>query len=353
MFHFTQSGPVAKVLNFPGDNQSMTLSFEKLESGKFTKAVTTAVVGVVILLFGLNFAIPFLIDVPEIQLWVLKGIKVAAFTLAALIALYVFPLIQHIKNVKNGASLFPVPHQKQRYQPWPAHSHPVARKAKWGPVEQDYEVHGKKTRLAIKSEGVARQKPSRIRTLFLMFLLVTGVLLALFPIVVGSLVYEITPPEVEALQQLASEMRVLFFPVSLILLGFALFCFCSRTRLAVFDKSGISSITSSRCLGLLDKVLKPEAITFDASDVSGLQIAHHRSKSIKVNDRRIDQYELILVFSDSTRHLLTKSHRQQAILSDAIKLAKFLGVNVWDRSTHYQPDLPSIVSPVDAVIQPL
>ncbi len=331
----------------------MALSFEKLDSGKYTKAVTNAVFGVAILLFVLNFAIPFLVDLPAIQLWVLKGVKVAAFALAALVALYVFPLIQHIKNVRNGAPLFPRPPRKHRYQPWPAHSHPVARKAKWGPVEQDYEVHGKKTRLSIDSNDVARQKPSRMRIVFLVILLLTGLLLGLFPIVVGSLVYEVTPPNIEALQRLASEMRVLFYPVSLLILAFALFCFCSPTRLAVFDKSGTSCITTSRCLGLLDKILKPEPVTFKATDVSGLQIAHHRSKSIKINDRRIDQYELIMVFSDSSRLLLAKGHRQQAILNDAIELAKFLGVNVWDRSTHYQPDLPSIVSPMDPVIQPL
>lgn len=331
----------------------MAVSFEKLSPTKFPKAITTALCAVAIILFVSSFLMPFLVDLPDVQLWLLKGMKVAAGVLLVLILLHIFPLIQHIKNVKNGAPLFPVAQTKHRYRPWPAHSHPVARKTRWGPVEQEYEVYGKKTRLLVNSKNIASQKPKRLRVGFIVFLLVAGVSLLLFPIIAGSLVYEITPPEIEALQTFATEFRILFWLVSIVFIGAALLYFCSPVRLAVFDKSGSSYITVSRFLGLLDRFLTPQRVTFKATDVAGLQIAYHRSKSLKQNDRYIDQYELIVVLSDGVRHLLTKGSRQSAILVDAVDLAKFLGVNVWDRSTHYHPDLPSIVSPIDPVIQPL
>ncbi len=327
---------------------------EKLQSSRFTKSINTAFIVVLIVLFILNFSLPFLVDLPAIQVWVLKGVKLVAVVLLVLAILHLFPLFKHINNVKNGAPLFPVSQSIKRYRPWPAHSHPIARKAGWGPVEQKNEVYGKKTRLVIVSKMLLKQKPGILRIVMVVFMFLTGVSLGLFPIVTASLVYEITPPEIAALQRVASEMQMLFFSISIILLAAAMISFCSQIRLAAFDRSGGKChITTSRCFGLLDRFLKPERIVFNAVDVAGLQIAHHVTKNLKRNKRRIDQYELIVVLSDTSRHMLTKGSRHKNILNDAIKLAKFMGVPVWDRSNNYQADLPSIVSPVDPVVQSL
>jgi len=327
---------------------------ESIKSQQFRKSISTAFGAVLVFLFSANFALPFVHDQLEIQVWLLKFIKVGVVVLVFFGLLHVFPLLQHLKNVKNGASLFPSSAKNYRYQPWPAHSHPVARNAGWGPVAQDYEVYSKKTRIVLATEIKAIQKTTRLRIGFTMFGALLVAALALFPIVMNSIVYEITPPQVEALQKFAYMTWPLFAFWFLVALTTWLVSLMSRIPLAELDKkNNIGYLKFSRCFGLLDKFLEPDTTYFRVSDVAGLQLAHHRAKSLKRSKRRIDQYELILVLSDGKRHLLTKGSRHNSVLKDAIKIAKFIGVDVWDRSSYYRPDNPTIVSPIDPVIKSL
>ncbi len=332
----------------------MASILEILSSSQALKRYTTGLIAVAMFLFCAYFAIPFLVDLPDIQIRVLQAIKLAAGLMVILGALHIFPLIQHLKNVKAGISpLFPR-QKSESYQPWPAHSNPVANRAGWGPIETDYEVGSKKTRLHVDSKYDARQTASRTRIGFTFFYLLIGLALAAFPIVMNALVYEITPPEIESLQKLADQTWPLFALCSIAAFITTSVMFLSRMPLAEFDIArDTGSVRFTRCFGFLDKFLKPERQSFRVSEVAGFQLAYHRSKTFRRNNRRVCQYELILVLNDSSRHLLTKGSRHRAVLKDAITIAKFLGVHVWDRSGYYQPNDPEFMSQTDPVLQPL
>lgn len=320
----------------------------------FPKTITRALCVVVMFLFLAFIASLFLNNQPALQSWLLRASRYGFFVLIALAALHLIPLFAHLKNVKNGAPLIPKTLQNSPNRAWPKHSHPVARAVSWEPVEKDHIVSGKKTRWVMKSSDLAMQKISRSSIVFICILLVMGVLLASIPVILGMLVYEVTPPNIVALKKLVADLAVNFYCLSGLFVIASIYLLLRPIRLVTINKSSdIAYIRVSRCFGALDKLLKPELVVFKPKAAAGLQLVRHVEAAHHDHDMSKEQFELIMVLSDGTRFLLSKSSRYSALLKEAIKLAKFLGVDVWDRSSLYRPELASIASPLDPVIKAL
>lgn len=288
--------------------------------------------------------------------WLTRFLAWCPWLFAAALGLQLPALIAYVQAVRNGAPLFTV--EKQVYQPWPAHSHPVARKTAWGAKDPDNDVAGRRTRLKIIDKHTARQSVAPVYKSVLVIWLLVGTTLALFPFLVQKLVFEVPPVEIVALRRLIDEIGFLLAIPGALIAFYAIVVAARKIPLARFDKSAeIAALKHSRFLGYLDWILKPSEEAIATSQIAGLQLISYRSKNYRTdssnNTRITTQYELNIVLSDGKRYLLAKQHTHKSLQQDAIRLAKFLHVPVWDRCGYYQPDDPDIVDPHDPVLQPL
>jgi len=260
---------------------------------------------------------------------------------------------QYFLSVRNGAPIFSKP-SSGKYYPWPAHSHPAARRAAWDALAAEADVHGRRTRIVVHNNVRAEQKVLLLRICFIAFLLIIACALLLAPLTTRLLVYEVTPPHIEAIRHHAYMAWPLLVFWGLIALVFTLSSASVRIRTAEFDKlQRVIKLSSSRFFGLLNKFVKPFEETVRGADVAGLQLISYRSKTLRRNKRLVTQYELNMVLHNGSRHHLTKHSGHASVQKDAIRLARFLNVPVWDRSGNYYPDARAIMQPPDPIIQSL
>jgi len=304
---------------------------------------------------------------PRVDAFVSTYMQLAPWILGICVVLWLPSVIKYIIAVKNGAPLF-TPPSRPIYKPWPAHSHPVARKTAWGGLDPDNDVTRRRTRFKVCNKNLAKQSVIGKRIVSLVILFLTGAALIAFPFAAQAIVYEVPPPNIVAMQKVARELSLLFIIPGTLMVISGLFMLASKIPMATINKTdGMIRIRHSRFLGLLDIVIKPKVEELAISEVGGVQLISYRSKNKYGGGNRgggssITQFELNLVCSNGQRRLLIKQPRSvsflgkishQTLLNDAIALAKFLKIPVWDRCGYYQPDSPGILNPIDPVIQPL
>lgn len=314
------------------------------------------------LLFGFGTGFLPLFESTIFHVWLLKLFAVLPWVLLSGLLLHIPFLIERVARVKAGGAWFDAS-PRSNYQPWPAHSNPVARRTAWGGLDPDNDVMCRDTSIRVVGEKRAVQRASTSRLVRAMICLVIGLGIAAVPMVVDSLVYEVPPPEVVALKNFTSDLFFLFYAVALVLLVPWIVILLSQLPIAFFNKQNNSiKLGNRRFFGLLSwpKRGGDDEEHLKLNELSGLQIISYRTKksygssgSSSGKGSRHLQYELNLVFSDGRRRLLAKQHVHKPLQKDALRLAHFLNIPVWDRSQYYNPDNPLIISPWDPLLQPL
>jgi len=303
---------------------------------------------------------------PGIENVLTEYINALPYLIVLGLALLIPAVVKYVIAVKNGAPLFSNP--KFDYQPWPTHSHPVAKNISWGGVDPENDIKSRQTKIILCGELQVKQTVLLRRKVMLFVVFIAGVVLTTFPFLAKTIVYEITPPRIEGLQKMAQEMTPLFVGPGAIILLSCLFIWMRKIPTALVDKvDGTLRLRQSRFMGLLDCVIKPDEDIVVTSKLVGFQLISYRSKhsyggSKGRNGSRIEQYELNAVLSDRKRKLISKQpasvsmsggKSNKALLSDALVLARFLDLPVWDRCGYYRPDSQELLQPADPLIQPL
>lgn len=340
--------------------------YEIAAGSKFQKVVRTGMVLVIGLMFFVEPLTVLAEQWPILERALMGYLSILPLLIAFGVVLLLPGIFAYVKSVKNGAPIFSTP--KSDYRPWPAHSHPVARTTAWGGLYPDDDVTSRRTGLKLIGQFEARQTILLKRKLIVLIFLLVGVALVALPFVAKALVYEITPPHIEGLQKMAREMAPLFI-IPGALIGIASLCMMWTKIPIVYFKltDGTVHFRKSRFLGMFDRVLKSSEDTVPISDIAGLQLISYRSKGRYGHgdgDRgsRITQLEFNLVFKNGKRRLIAKQpetvsfpgkQSHKALLNDAVMLANFLQIPVWDRCGYYQPNSMALLQPVDPLIQSL
>jgi len=298
------------------------------------------------------FLAPVSAEFPRFHLVVMRIMSWAPWVLAAGCVLLIPAFLKFLNDVKNGAPIFR--QTGKRYEPWPAHSNPAARRAGWGGLDTENDVRGRQTRARITGESSAVQSIVVSRAVSTCLFLLTGIfLLAAYP-VTQSLVYEVTPPHIEALKKMTYMTWPLLVFWGFLISVFGIYCTAVPVKLVEFDKANDQvRLKTQRFFGLLNILFRPTVETLPISEIAGLQLISYPSQSLRRNNLRLEQYELNLVFNDGIRRTVTKQSRHKTTIKDAMKLARFLQVPVWDRSGYYHSDNPEILHPSDPLLQPL
>lgn len=303
-------------------------------------------------------------DNPSAHGIVLKAILLAPLVMLAGLLMHTPLFLEKFQDLRARAGeegwyrALMVPKNNFKYVPWPKHSHPVARQAQWGGLETSDDVLRRGTLLKVVDAQIAKQKIRPARFVAAALLLIIGMGFLAVPKIVASLVYEVPPAEIVTLREFTQNLRLGFYLIGgsfLIFLSTGLF---RKYRLAVFDKSrNTIRIGCYRCFGFLPVKSDKDKIqaAIPISHIAGLQIISYRSKnkyggSEKRSGSRIEQFELNLVDSNSQRTTLLKLRDHNALLADAERLAGYLNVPIWDRSTYYDASAPAHPNPL---VQPL
>lgn len=327
---------------------------EKITSKSFVNVVINAVIGLFFAMFIASFFLPFVEDFPAIQRIILQIIGVIPWLAGFGIVLLVPAIVKHLIAVKNGAPLFSLRSPSKRYQPWPAHTDPRARRTAWGGLDPKNDIRGRLTKAKKLSESTLIFTTPWLRRIAACVFLTTGLALLLTYPVTHAFVYEVVPPHIEALRHTTYMTWPLLVFWGCVILIFGI-CLCSTAiRVAKIDKQNDKVLLyKQRFYGLFNKLFKPEIASLPISEVAGLQIISYRARNARKNKRLLDQYELNLVLNDGKRKMLSKQSSHKTIQQDALQVARFLKLPIWDRSGYYSPDDLAILQPVDPLIRPL
>lgn len=327
---------------------------KKVTSKSFVVFVINAVIGLLFMMFIATFIVPFIEDFPAFQRIIFQFVSVAPWLLGLVFLLLIPAIVQHFIAVKNGAPLFVFSTPPRRHQPWPAHTDAGARRTSWGGLDTKNDIRGRQTKVKELSDHAMVFTPLLSRKIRVFALVLTGLALLLTYPVTHLIVYEVVPPHVQSVRHLTYMTWPLLVFWGAIILVFGVWMFSTTISVAKIDKSKNDvSLHKQRFFGLLNKIVRPDTESLTISEVAGLQIISYRARNTRRNKRLLDQYELNLVLNDGTRKMLSKQSGHKTIQQDAIQLARFLKLPIWDRSGYYYPDDPAILHPVDPLIRPL
>lgn len=305
-------------------------------------------------MFLATFIVPFLEGFPDIQRIIFQFVGFIPWLAGIGFVLLIPAMIKHLVAVKNGAPLFTLTTPSRRHQPWPAHSDPRARRTSWGGLDTKNDIRGRHAKPKMLNDSTMIFTSTWSRRFFTAFFLMAGLALLLTYPVTHSLVYEVVPPHIEALQHITYMTWPLLVFWGCVVLIFGVFLLSSVIRVAKVDKQNDKLLLKQqRFFGLFDKFVKPDTDSLTISEVAGLQIISYRARNTRRNKRLLDQYELNLVLNDGKRKMLCKQSTHKTIMQDALQLARFLNLPIWDRSGYYFADDPTILQPLDPLIQPL
>ena len=170
---------------------------------------------------------------------------------------------------------------------------------------------------------------SRIFLVVCIFLIgIAGFLLPMVPDLIHRH-YEIQPQWATGLGVFVEARWFIYLSAAIIMIPGLLGALRKVRSIRFNSKDNTVSVVTGRLFGF---ICKETTVVNKMSELHGLQIIDYRGKTLSKNRGYTRQYELNLVFKNSSRLHIHKLHVASAIRADAMKLGKSLKLPIWDHS---------------------